>query len=192
MQNLHGYLHGIKWIMFHGHLDYYQKPPLGGRSNIKMEDHGVLNAHNCWFILFYHVWGSTWIEIYWNNIWLRVRLHYDFTLHLSICDHVTWIWRCVGMAFGQCLLGSHNFMVTSRGLCVKWPLGVVVIVVYFLWFWFHGKGLTIVNHIHNHPLPCHPLFRVVIHIWGGCSCTCGITKELQDQGMKRRWRRQPF
>jgi hypothetical protein len=22
-------LHGIEWIMFHGHLDYFQKPPLG-------------------------------------------------------------------------------------------------------------------------------------------------------------------
>ena len=26
------------------------------------------------------------------------------------------------MAFGHFLLGSHNFMVTALGLCVKWPL----------------------------------------------------------------------
>ena len=26
-------LHGIEWIMFRGHLDYFQKPPLGGRPN---------------------------------------------------------------------------------------------------------------------------------------------------------------
>jgi hypothetical protein len=25
----------IKWIKFHGHLDYSQKPPLGGRPNTK-------------------------------------------------------------------------------------------------------------------------------------------------------------
>ena len=25
-------------------------------------DHGTPNAHNRWFFLFYHVWGSTWIE----------------------------------------------------------------------------------------------------------------------------------
>jgi hypothetical protein len=29
---------------------------------------------------------------------------------------------CVGtMAFGHFLLGSHNFMVTALGSCVKWP-----------------------------------------------------------------------
>ena len=31
----------------HGHLDYTQKPPLGGRPNTKPPgDHGTLNAHN--------------------------------------------------------------------------------------------------------------------------------------------------
>jgi hypothetical protein len=30
-----GFLHGIKWIMFHDHLDYFPKPPLGGRPNTK-------------------------------------------------------------------------------------------------------------------------------------------------------------
>ena len=33
-----------------------------------------------------------------------------------------WFWRCVEAAFGHFLLGSHNFMVTVVGLCVKWPL----------------------------------------------------------------------
>ena len=33
MYNLHGFLHDIKWIMFHGHLDYFPKPPLGGKPN---------------------------------------------------------------------------------------------------------------------------------------------------------------
>jgi hypothetical protein len=51
MESLHKFLHGIKWIMFHGHLDYFQKPPLGGRSNTKLGDHGTPNAHNRWFIL---------------------------------------------------------------------------------------------------------------------------------------------
>ena len=44
-----------KWTIFHGHLDYYQKPPLGGRPHTKPEDHGTPNAHNRWFILVYHV-----------------------------------------------------------------------------------------------------------------------------------------
>ena len=30
MEHVHGFLHGIEWIMFHGHLDYFEKPFLGG------------------------------------------------------------------------------------------------------------------------------------------------------------------
>ena len=37
MLSLRGFLHGIKWIMLHGHLDYFQKPSLGGRPNTKLE-----------------------------------------------------------------------------------------------------------------------------------------------------------
>ena len=46
MYSLHGFLHGIKWIMFHGTLDYFQKPPFGGRSNTKLGDHGTPNVNN--------------------------------------------------------------------------------------------------------------------------------------------------
>jgi hypothetical protein len=53
---LHGSLHGIEWITFHGHLDYFPKPPLGGRPNTKPGDHLTPNSHNRWFILFYHAW----------------------------------------------------------------------------------------------------------------------------------------
>ena len=61
---------------FLGHLDYFQKPPLGGRSNTKHGDHGTPNAHNRWFIpFFYHNWGSEWIKTHWNSIWLRTRSH---------------------------------------------------------------------------------------------------------------------
>jgi hypothetical protein len=48
-------LHGIEWIMFHGHLDYFLKPSLEGRPNTKPRDHDISDTHNCWFILFYHV-----------------------------------------------------------------------------------------------------------------------------------------
>ena len=108
--------------MFHGHLDYFQKPPLGGRPNTKPGDHGTPNAHNRWFILFYHVWGPAWIEIHWNSIWLRARSH--------MTSHYTWgsvttlhdVGGVFGTAFGHFHLGSHNFMVTALGSCVKWPL----------------------------------------------------------------------
>jgi hypothetical protein len=56
-KSLHGFLHGMEWIMFHGHLDYFRNPPLGGRPHTKPGDHDTPNAHNRWFILFYHVRG---------------------------------------------------------------------------------------------------------------------------------------
>jgi hypothetical protein len=84
MESLHGFLHGIERVMFHGHLDYCQNPPLEGRLSTKPPwDHGIPNAHNCWFLLFYHVcrpacmnnffiqmafgWGS-------GHIWLHPAL----------------------------------------------------------------------------------------------------------------------
>ena len=68
--------------MFHGHLDYFQKSPFGGKPNTKPGDHGTPNAHNRWFILLYHVWRSTWIKIHWINIWLRAWSH--------MTSHSTW------------------------------------------------------------------------------------------------------
>jgi hypothetical protein len=61
--------------MVHGHLDSFQKPPLGGRPNTKPEDHGIPNAHNHWFIFFYHC-------IHWNSIRFMERLH--------MASHYTW------------------------------------------------------------------------------------------------------
>jgi hypothetical protein len=41
-------------IMFHGHLDYFRRPPLGGRPNTnQLGDHGTPNAHNRGFLLFF-------------------------------------------------------------------------------------------------------------------------------------------
>ena len=55
MSILRGFLRGIGWIMLHGHLDCFQKPPFGGGLDTKPGDPCILNAHNRWFILFYHV-----------------------------------------------------------------------------------------------------------------------------------------
>ena len=41
----------VSWILFKNHV--YSKVGL----NTKPGDHGTLKAHNCWFILFYHVWN---------------------------------------------------------------------------------------------------------------------------------------
>ena len=110
--------------MFHGHLDYFQKPLLVGRTNTRPGgDHGTPDAHNRRFILFYHTWGLTWTNIHWNSIWLRAwsPMASKFTLNLRVHDHTTWFWRCVGTALRHFVLGSHNAMVTALGLCVKWP-----------------------------------------------------------------------
>ena len=64
-------LHGINWIMFHGHLDYFQKPPLKTKPNTKPGDHGTPSTHNRWFNVIYHVRGSAWIKYHWNSIWLK-------------------------------------------------------------------------------------------------------------------------
>ena len=100
--------------MYHSHLDYFQKPSLGGRPNTKWRDHDTPNAHNRWFILVYHVWGPKWIEIHWNSIWLRARSH--------MTSHYTWgsvtTLRAIGGVLGRPLdtvfsLGFHNFTVMA-------------------------------------------------------------------------------
>ena len=60
---------------FHGHLEYPQKPPLGGRPNTKPGDHGTPNTHNRWFIWFYHARRHAWIKIHRSSIWLRTQSH---------------------------------------------------------------------------------------------------------------------
>jgi hypothetical protein len=55
-KSVHGFLHGIEWIMLHGHLNCFQEPSLGRRSiTTKLGDHGIPDAHKCWFILLCHV-----------------------------------------------------------------------------------------------------------------------------------------
>ena len=70
---------------------------LGGRPNTKPGDHDTPNTHNRWFILFYHVWGPTWMEIHWNNIWLRNWSH--------ITSHYTWGSVTTLHDFGGVLVG---------------------------------------------------------------------------------------
>ena len=53
------------------------------------------NAHNRWFILFYHVWGPTCIKIHWNSIWLRACSH--------MTPHYTWVSMTAFHDFGGVL-----------------------------------------------------------------------------------------
>ena len=100
-KSMHVLLHDIKWIMRHGHLDCFQKPPLGGKPNTKPRDHGIPNAHNRWFILFYRVWGSTWVWVHWNSSCLRTG---HISLHTTLESprpHYMILEVCVRMAFGH-------------------------------------------------------------------------------------------
>ena len=73
--------HGIEWVMFHGHLDYFQKSLLGGRFNTKLEPWHY-ECSQPWIYSIYHVRGPTWLENHWNSIWLRFRSH--------MTSHYTW------------------------------------------------------------------------------------------------------
>ena len=64
---LNGSCFVIAWIIFKNRF------LLVGRPNTKRGDQGTPNAHNHWFALFYHVWGTAWLKIHWNSIWLRAR-----------------------------------------------------------------------------------------------------------------------
>ncbi len=89
-----------------------KKTPLGGRPNTKLGDHGTLNAHNHWFILFYHVWGPAWIEIHWNSIWLRVRLHmtsdYTWGTTTTLRDFGGFLGRHFDSSFGLSWCHGHG------------------------------------------------------------------------------------
>jgi hypothetical protein len=90
-------------------MDYFQKPSLGGRPNTKPRDHGTPNTHNCWFILLYHAWGSAWIEIHWNSVWLRAWSHTTSHYTWGSVRNITWFWRCVGTAFWTLSFGLSQF-----------------------------------------------------------------------------------
>ena len=51
----------------HAHLDYFQKPPLGGRANTKPRHHGTPNAHNR---LFHSI--SSWVRTHVNCKFIEI------------------------------------------------------------------------------------------------------------------------
>ena len=92
--------------MFRGHLDYFQKPPLWGRPNTKPGDHGILNAHNYRFILFYHVWGPA-IAFGWGpgHVWLHTALEdpWPHYMNWEVCWDGLWT-----LSFGLSQFHGHG------------------------------------------------------------------------------------
>jgi hypothetical protein len=111
MESLHGFLHGIKWIMFHGHLDYFRKPTLGGRPNTKPGDHGTPSTHNRWLFYFIMCEDPAWIEIHWTIICLRDRSH--------TTSHYTW--------------GSVTPLHDFGGSLGRWPLNTFFRALIISW-----------------------------------------------------------
>ena len=70
----------------------------------------------------YHVQGHAWIEIHWNSIWLRARSHVTSQYTWGSVTTLHDFGGVFRTTFGHFLFGSHNFMVTALGSCVKWPL----------------------------------------------------------------------
>ena len=103
--------------MDHGHLDYCQKAPLGGRPNKKPEDHGTPTADNRWFILFDHIREPAWKEIHWNSIWLRAWSHMAW--------HYTWGSMTTLHDFGGVLGWSLHTFFWARAISWSWLLARV-------------------------------------------------------------------
>jgi hypothetical protein len=83
---------------------------LGGSPNTKPGDHDTPTAHNRWFILFYHVWGPTWIEFIeivfgWGpgHIWLHTTLEGPWA-------HIWFLRRCVGTSISLICLVNATFL----------------------------------------------------------------------------------
>ena len=81
-KSLHGFLHCIKWIMFHGHLVYFQEPPLGGRPNTNHRETMALRTLTTVRLLYFimcedpHEWEFSEIVVGWGpgHIWLHTTL----------------------------------------------------------------------------------------------------------------------
>ena len=130
--------------MFHSHLDHFQNPPLGGRSNTRPGDHGTPNAHNRWFILFYHVRGPTWIDIHWNNIRLRALSH--------MTSHYTW--------------GSVTTLLHDCGGVLGWPLDTFCWALTMSWPWLLALECEVCgcNKIRQSPSQVSTTYDFTLHL----------------------------
>ena len=80
-KSLYGFLHGIDWIMFHGHLDYFKKPRLGvglTQNHETMVFRMLPTVDLFYFIMRedLHVWNFIEIAICWepSHIWRHSTL----------------------------------------------------------------------------------------------------------------------
>ena len=131
--------------MFRGHLDYSQKPPIGGKPNTKPGDHGTPKSHDCWFVILYHVWGPR------KHKFIKIAFGFRPGQHMTshyTCGPVTTLHEFGGVlgrplesSFGLSQLHNHgswlmceealmvnNFIIIVTSLhlafkCTHWYLG---------------------------------------------------------------------
>ena len=83
---LHGFMHGIKCIMSHGHLSWFLKPPHGLTQNLEtmpLQDLPTIDL--CFHLQGPHINRNT-LKLH----FVEDPITYDFTLHLRARDHTTW------------------------------------------------------------------------------------------------------
>ena len=89
-KSLHGFLHGIEWIMCCGHLGYFKKPPVGGRPNTKLlGDHWHSERSQP---LVYSILSCVRTCMTTNSLKSHLvedPVTYGFTLRLRVHDHTT-------------------------------------------------------------------------------------------------------
>ena len=73
--------------MFCGHLDYLERPSLGGRPNTKPGDYGIPKSHNRQFIIFYDGRGPRMNRILLKEHLVEGPVTYDFTIPLRARDY---------------------------------------------------------------------------------------------------------
>ena len=95
--------------------------------NTKLGDHSTPKSHNCWFILFYHVWALCMSSTHWNNMWFKGRSHLTSQYPWGPVTTLHDFGSVLGTAFGHFSFGlsQFRFAVTALGSCVKLPFRLV-------------------------------------------------------------------
>ena len=105
----------ISWINFKSHL--LEVGLTQNRETVALQN---LTTVDLLYLIMCE--DPAWIEIHWNSSWLRARSHMTSHTTLECMWPHYMTWKCLGTTFKRFLLGSHRFVVTTLGSCVKWPL----------------------------------------------------------------------
>ena len=105
----------VTWIIFENHL-----LEVGLTQNWETKAFLTLTTADLLYFIIYE--KPAWIKIHWNSIWLRARSHMTSPYTWGSVTTLHDLGDVLGRPLDTFPLGSHNFMVTAFGSCVKWPL----------------------------------------------------------------------